>query len=82
MLVSGNPLGTQKPYLRALRDLMETEKRIPESLTADQIKAHLSSLQPKISSSALNLRVCGILYDFVGRYADPIGEAVGKETSR
>lgn len=64
MLVSGNPLGTQKPYLRALRDLMETEKRIPESLTADQIKAHLSSLQPKISSSALNLRVCGIKYYF------------------
>jgi integrase/recombinase XerD len=62
--VSGNPLGTQKPYLRALRDLMESVKSIPEAMTADQIKAHLSALKGTISSSALNMRVCGIKYYF------------------
>lgn len=64
LTVSGNPQGTQKPYLRALRDLMESVKSIPEEMSADQIKAHLSSMKGKISSSALNLRVCGIKYYF------------------
>lgn len=62
--LSGNSLGTQKPYLRAVRDLMESCKSVPELLSADDIKAHLSSFQGKISSSALNLRVCGIKYYF------------------
>jgi site-specific recombinase XerD len=64
MQVSGNPLSTQKSYIRGVRDLMEGLGSIPESLTVDQIKAHLSSWRGKVSSSALNLRVCGIKYYF------------------
>ena len=64
MSLIGNSIGTQKPYLRAVRDLMESCKSIPEGLSADQIKAHLVSFKGKISSSALNLRVCGIKFYF------------------
>ncbi len=67
MSVCGHPLGTQKPYLRAVRDLMECCQSIPELLNADQIKAHLANFRSgtgKMSSSALNLRVCGIKFYF------------------
>lgn len=64
MQLSGHPMGTQKPYLRSVRDLMESCKSIPELLSADQIKAHLVGYRGKISSSALNLRVCGIKFYF------------------
>lgn len=64
MRLSGNALGTQKPYLRSVRDLMECCNSIPELLTADQIKGHLVGFRGKLSSSALNLRVCGIKYYF------------------
>jgi len=64
MLVSGHPDGTQKPYLRAVRDLMESCQSVPELLNSDQIKAHLVGFRGKISSSALNLRVCGIKFYF------------------
>jgi integrase/recombinase XerD len=62
--LNGNSLGTQKPYLRAVRDLMESCKSVPELLNVDQIKSHLVSFVGKGSSSALNLRVCGIKYYF------------------
>jgi integrase/recombinase XerD len=64
MSLSGNSVGTQKPYLRSVRDLMESCKSVPELLSADEIKAHLVSFRGKISSSALNLRVCGIKFYF------------------
>jgi integrase/recombinase XerD len=64
MLVSGSPLGTQKPYMRSVRDLMESCQSIPEQLSADQIKLHVSSYRSRLSSSALNMRVCGIKYYF------------------
>jgi integrase/recombinase XerD len=64
MQLAGNAIGTQKPYLRAVRDLMESCKSIPELLSADEIKAHLVSFRGKYSSSALNLRVCGIKFYF------------------
>jgi hypothetical protein len=64
MRLSGNSVGTQKPYLRAVRDLMEGCQSIPELLSADAIKAHLVSFRGILSSSALNLRVCGIKYYF------------------
>jgi site-specific recombinase XerD len=64
MSLKGHALGTQKPYLRAVRDLMESCHSVPELLSADAIKAHLVSYRGKISSSALNLRVCGIKYYF------------------
>ena len=64
MKVAGNPLSTQKSYIRGVRDLMEGLCSIPEDLTADQIKGHLASWRGKVSSSALNLRVCGIKYYF------------------
>jgi integrase/recombinase XerD len=60
MRVSGNPLSTQKSYIRGVRDLMEMSGSIPELLSVDEIKAHLVSWCGKVSSSALNLRVCGI----------------------
>jgi integrase/recombinase XerD len=44
--------------------LMECCKSIPELLSADEIKAHLVSFRGKYSSSALNLRVCGIKFYF------------------
>ena len=64
MVVSGSPLSTQITYIRAVRDLMEDCGAIPENLTAERIKAHLSSLRGRLSSSPLNLRVCGIKYYF------------------
>ncbi len=64
MQVSGSPLSTQITYLRSLRDLMENCGDIPENLSAVRIKTHLSSLRDSLSSSALNLRVCGIKYYF------------------
>jgi integrase/recombinase XerD len=64
MALIGNSIGTQKPYLRGVRDLMESCKSVPELLSADDIKAHLVSFRGKISSSSLNLRVCGIKFYF------------------
>lgn len=64
MRVSGSPASTQMVYLRSVRDLMEAQGDIPENLSVDQIKAHLSSYRGKLSSSALNLRVCAIKYYF------------------
>ena len=64
MQVSGSPLSTQITYLRSLRDLMENCGAIPENLSAERIKLYLSSLRGSLSSSALNLRVCGIKYYF------------------
>ena len=64
MRVSGSPLTTQITYIRSLRDLMEDCGDLPEHLTVDRIKTHLSGLRDILSSSALNLRVCGIKYYF------------------
>jgi integrase/recombinase XerD len=64
MAVSGHPLSTQKPYLRSVRDLMESCGGVPESLSVDQIKGHLAGFRGKLSSSALNLRVCGVKFYF------------------
>ena len=64
MEVYGNPLSTQKSYIRGVRDLMEGLQSVPEALTVDQIKGHLASWRGKVSSSALNLCVCGIKYYF------------------
>jgi site-specific recombinase XerD len=44
--------------------MMESLDSVPESLSVDQIKAHLASFRSKLSSSALNSRVCGIKYYF------------------
>lgn len=62
--MSGSPLSTQKIYIRAVRDLMESLGSVPESLSVDQIKGHLAAYRGKLSSSALNSRVCGIKYYF------------------
>ena len=64
MRVSGSPLTTQITYIRSLRDLMEDCGDLPEHLTVERIKTHLSGLRDILSSSALNLRVCGIKYYF------------------
>lgn len=62
--LSGSPLSTQKIYIRAVRDMMESLGSVPEALSVDQIKAHLAGFRSKLSSSALNSRVCGIKYYF------------------
>jgi len=62
--LSGSPLSTQKIYIRAVRDLMESLGSVPEALNVDQIKAHLAGFRSELSSSALNSRVCGIKYYF------------------
>ena len=64
MRVSGSPLSTQITYIRALRDLMVNCGDVPENLSVERIKTYLSSLRTHLSSSALNLRVCGIKYYF------------------
>jgi hypothetical protein len=64
MRVSGSPLTTQISYLRALRDLMENTGDIPENLSAERIKKHLSDLRLKLSASGLNNHVCAIKYYF------------------
>jgi site-specific recombinase XerD len=64
MRVSGSPLTTQIAYLRALRDLMEKTGDIPENLSAERIKKHLSDLRLNLSSSGLNNHVCAIKYYF------------------
>lgn len=64
MVVSGSPMSTQKIYLRSVRDLMDSVGSVPEELSVDQIKGHLASFRGKLSSSALNSRVCGIKYYF------------------
>ena len=64
MRVSGSPLTTQITYIRSLRDLMEDCGDLPEHLTVERIKTHLSGLRDILSSSALHLRVCGIKYYF------------------
>ena len=43
---------------------MESLGSVPESLSVDQIKGHLAAYRGKLSSSALNSRVCGIKYYF------------------
>jgi hypothetical protein len=65
MRVSGSPLTTQISYLRALRDLMENTGDIPENLSAERIKKHLSDLRLNLSSSGLNNHVCSIKYPVV-----------------
>ena len=44
--------------------MMESLGSVPEALSVDQIKAHLAGFRSKLSSSALNSRVCGIKYYF------------------
>jgi integrase/recombinase XerD len=43
---------------------MESLGSVPEMLDVDQIKGHLAGFRGKLSSSALNSRVCGIKYYF------------------
>ena len=64
MRVSGSPFSTQMVYIRSVRDLMERLGDVPECLSGDQIKAHLSGFRGVLSSSAMNLRVCAIKYYF------------------
>ena len=64
MQVSGSPFSTQMVYIRSVRDLMESLGDVPECLSGDQIKAHLSGFRGVLSSSAMNLRVCAIKYYF------------------
>ncbi len=66
MSLSNNALATRTNYLRGVRHLMMQLGKLPEQCTADQLKAFLVKLRDtgQLSSSSINLRVCGLKYYF------------------
>ena len=64
MALANNAWATRQNYLRGLRDLMLHLKKRPEDCSVDEIKAYLVHArdQQQLSSSSVNLRVCGIKY--------------------
>jgi len=66
MTLSNNALATRINYVRGVRHLMLSLKKLPEDCTVDQIKGFLVKLREsgQLSASSINLRVCGIKYYF------------------
>lgn len=64
MSLRNNAWATRQNYLRGLRDLMLYLQKRPEDCSADEIKSFLVYSRDKrgLSSSSVNLRVCGIKY--------------------
>ena len=64
MSLRNNAWATRQNYLRGLRNLMLHLKKRPEDCTVDEIKSFLVYSRDKqgLSSSSVNLRVCGIKY--------------------
>lgn len=64
MSLRNNAWATRQNYLRGLRDLMLHLQKRPEDCSADEIKSFLVYSRDKqgLSSSSVNLRVCGIKY--------------------
>ncbi len=64
MNLRNNAWATRQNYLRGIRDLMLHLQKRPEDCSSDQIKAYLVHTrdQQQLSSSSVNLRVCGIKY--------------------
>jgi site-specific recombinase XerD len=64
MSLRNNAWATRQNYLRGLRDLMLHLQKRPEDCSADEIKSFLVHSRDKqgLSSSSVNLRVCGIKY--------------------
>lgn len=66
MLLSNNSSKSIYSYLIALKELMIHYQKLPEQCTVDEIKAFLIYQKEKLelSSSTVNLRVCGLKYYF------------------
>lgn len=64
MNLANNAWATRQNYLRGLRDLMLHLNKRPEDCSADEIKSYLVFARDnqQLSSSSVNLRVCGIKY--------------------
>lgn len=66
MSLANNAPATQTNYIRGVRHLILTLNQLPEKCTIHQIKGFLVKLRDegRLSSSSLNLRVCGLKYYF------------------
>ena len=66
MTIANNALATQTNYIRGVRHLMMELGKLPEDCSVHEIKAFLGKLSQEglLSSSSLNLRVCGLKYYF------------------
>ena len=66
MALANNALATRTNYLRGVRHLMMDLGKKPEDCSVDQIKKFLAKLRDsgQLSSSSINLRVCGLKYYF------------------
>ena len=66
MSLSNNALATRTNYLRGVRHLMMQLGKLPQDCSVDELKGFLVSLREKrqLSSSSINLRVCGLKYYF------------------
>jgi len=66
MTLANNAVATRTNYLRGVRHLMVELGKLPEECTVNQIKAFLANLRQtgQLSSSSINLRVCGLKYYF------------------
>jgi len=66
MALANNALATRTNYLRGVRHLMMDQGKLPEECTVNEIKAFLVKIrnEAQLSSSSLNLRVCGLKYYF------------------
>lgn len=66
MSLSNNALATRTNYIRGVRHLMLQLGKLPEDCNVHEIKAFLVKLREEavLSSSSLNLRVCGLKHYF------------------
>jgi len=66
MILRNNADATRQNYVRGVRDLMVTLKKLPEDCDTNEIKAFLVKLRDigQLSSSSINIRVCGLKYYF------------------
>lgn len=66
MILRNNAEATRVNYVRGVRHLMLTLKKLPEDCDVNQIKGFLANLRDsgQLSSSSINLRVCGLKYYF------------------
>lgn len=72
MILRNNAKATRINYVRGVRHLMLSTRQLPEQCDVNQIKGFLANLRDTgtLSSSSINLRVCGLKYYFrhvVGR---------------
>jgi integrase/recombinase XerD len=66
MILRNNAKATRINYVRGVRHLMMSTGRLPEASDVNQIKSFLVKLRDTgaLSSSSINLRVCGLKYYF------------------